>query len=100
MFDNVQPVSISSRASSEIKKIMESKNIPKDYGLRLGIKGGGCAGVSLVIGFDKKKDSDLTYLVDEIPVFVDKKHTMYLIGKEVDFYEGADAKGFMFTDKE
>jgi len=31
-------------------------------------------------------------------VLVDKKHTMYLIGKQVDFYEGADAKGFMFVE--
>ena len=99
MFDNVQPVSISSRAATEIKKIMETKNIPADYGLRLGIRGGGCAGVSLVIGFDKKKDSDLSYHVDNIPVYVDKKHTMYLIGKEVDFYDGEDARGFTFNDK-
>jgi iron-sulfur cluster assembly protein len=97
MFDNVQPVTISSRAASEIKKIMATKNIPRDYGLRVGVKGGGC-GVSLIIGFDRKKDSDMTYSISDIPVYVDKKHTMYLIGKEVDFYEGADARGFVFTD--
>ena len=98
MFDNVQPVTISSRASIEIKKIMETKNIPQDYGLRVGVKGGGCGGVSLMIGFDRKKESDMAYLIAGIPVYVDKKHTMYLIGKEVDFYEGADARGFVFTD--
>jgi iron-sulfur cluster assembly protein len=96
MFDNVQPVSISTRAASEIKKIMETKNIPRDYGLRLGVKGGGCAGVSLMLGFDRKKDSDLAYEVDGIPVYVDKKHTMYLIGKEVDFFEGEEVRGFLF----
>lgn len=98
MFDNVQPVSISNRAASEIRKIMETKNIPSDYGLRLGVKGGGCAGVSMMIGFDRKKDSDLAYEVDGIPVYVDKKHTMYLIGKEVDFFEGDEARGFLFVD--
>lgn len=101
MFDNVQPVTITSRAAIEIRKIMETKNIPEGYGLRVGVKGGGgCGGMSLMIGFDKKKDTDLSYQVDNIPVYVDKKHTMYLIGKEVDFYEGADARGFMFTDPE
>lgn len=99
MFDNVQPVSISSRAAIEIKKIMETKNIPKDYGLRLGVKGGGCSGVSLMLGFDRKKESDLFYTVDEIPVYVDKKHTMYLIGKEVDFVETEEARGFTFSDR-
>ena len=98
MFDNVQPVTISSRAASEIRKIMETKNIPKDYGLRVGIKGGGCGGVSLIIGFDRKKDSDLSYTIADIPVFVDKKHTMYLIGKEVDFHDSEDARGFLFRD--
>jgi iron-sulfur cluster assembly protein len=97
MFDNLVPVSISSRAATEIRKIMETKNIPEGYGLRVGVKGAGC-GVSLIIGFDKKRDSDLAYSIADIPVYIDKKHTMYLIGKEVDFYEGADNRGFMFTD--
>ena len=96
MFETIHPVTISARAAAEIKKIMETKNIPQDYGLRVGVKGGGC-GVAMMIGFDRKKSSDLSYVIEGIPVFVDKKHTMYLIGKEVDFYEGGDAKGFMFT---
>jgi len=99
MFDNVQPVTISSRAATEIKKIMETKNIPQDYGLRVGVKGGGC-GVSLIIGFDRKKDSDMAYLISNIPVYIDKKHTMYVIGKEVDFYDGEDTRGFLFTNPE
>ena len=99
MFEKIQPVTISSRAAEEIRKIMQTKNIPPDYGLRVGIKGGGgCGGVALLIGFDKKKDSDLDYTIQDIPVYVDKKHTMYIIGKEVDFYESADARGFMFVD--
>jgi iron-sulfur cluster assembly protein len=98
MFENVKPIGLTARAAEEVKKIMQTKGIPVEYGLRLGIKGGGCGGVALIIGFDKQKISDLSYLVEGIQVYVDKKHTMYLIGKEVDFYEGADAKGFMFKD--
>lgn len=98
MFDNLQLVTISTKASAEIRKIMETKNIPADYGLRVGVRGGGC-GVSLIIGFDRRKESDLVYDIEGIPVFIDKKHTMYLIGKQVDFYEGADARGFVFVDR-
>jgi iron-sulfur cluster assembly protein len=97
MFESLHPVTISVRASEEIRKIMETKNIPSDYGLRLCVKGGGC-GVSLLIGFDKKKESDLTYEINGIPVYVDKKHTMYIIGKEVDYYDGEAGRGFMFVD--
>src|SRR6187431_228133 len=98
MFSTVQPVTISEKAAAEIRKIMQTKNIPEDYSLRVGIRGGGCGGVSLLIGFDKKKATDLAYSIEGISVLVDKKHTMYIIGKEVDFYEGADARGFMFID--
>jgi iron-sulfur cluster assembly protein len=98
MFENVKPIGLTTRAAEEVKKIMDTKNIPSGYGLRLGIKGGGCGGVALMIGFDKQKTTDLAYSVEGIAVYVDKKHTMYLIGKEVDFYEGADAKGFMFKE--
>jgi iron-sulfur cluster assembly protein len=98
MFDKIKPIGISARAAEEVKKIMQSKNIPAGYGLRLGIKGGGCGGVSLIIGFDKQKPTDLAYELEGIQVYVEKKHTMYLIGKEVDFYEGADARGFMFAE--
>lgn len=99
MFKDIRPVTLTPKAAIEVRKIMETKNIPADYGLRVGVKGGGCGGVSLIIGFDKKKESDHAYTIGDIPIFVDKRHTMYLIGKEVDFYEGADAKGFMFTDQ-
>jgi len=96
MFENIQPVTISARAALEIKKIMQTKGIPADYGLRVGVKGGGC-GVALLIGFDHKKPSDMAYLINDIHVYIDKKHTMYVIGKEVDFYEGDAGRGFTFV---
>jgi iron-sulfur cluster assembly protein len=97
MFDNIQPVTLSPRAVEEIRRIMQTKNIPEGYGLRVGVRGGGC-GVSLLIGFDKQKETDRVYTIGDIPVYMDKRHTMYLIGKEVDFYEGDDARGFVFVD--
>ncbi len=93
------PVEISEKAIVEIKNIMANKSIPADYGLRIGVSGGGgCGGMKFILGFDKRKDGDLEYTVDEIPVYVEKKHTMYLMGMQVDFYEGADARGFTFVN--
>ena len=97
MFDTIQPVSISNRAAEEVRKIMTTKNIPEGYGLRVGVRGGGC-GVNLIIGFDKQKDGDHSYIVDGITVLVDKKHMLYVMGKKIDFIENAEARGFMFTD--
>jgi iron-sulfur cluster assembly protein len=96
MFDNMQPVTISGRAAEEIRKIMETKNIPSDYGLRVGIRGGGCGGASMIIGFDKKKSTDLEYRIDDITVYVEKGHTLYVIGKQVDFVENEEGRGFVF----
>lgn len=97
MFDQLQPVKLSDRAAEEVKKIMQTKNIPQGYGLRIGVRGGhGCGGAQLIIGFDKKHDSDLAYTVSDIPVYVDKKHTMYVIGKQVDWVENETERGFMF----
>jgi iron-sulfur cluster assembly protein len=97
MIATEQPVSISPQAAEEIKKIMAIKNIPAGHGLRVGVRGGGC-GVQLILGFDKPKDSDLVYEVVGISVMMDKKHMIYLIGKQVDFFEGEDARGFHFVD--
>lgn len=95
----IRPVTLSIRAAEEVRKIMASKNIPADYGLRVGIRGGsGCGGAQLILGFDKPHPSDTTYTEQGIPVLVDKKHTLYVIGKQVDFYDGADARGFTFND--
>jgi len=97
MFDQLQPVKLSDRAAEEVRKIMLTKNIPVGYGLRIGVRGGhGCGGAQLIIGFDKQKDGDLTYTINNIPIYVDKKHTMYVIGKEVDWVENETERGFMF----
>lgn len=97
---NLQPVTLSDKAIEEVKQIMNKKNIPGDYHLRVGMRGGGCGGMSFMLGFDKPKEGDLTYEFKGIPVVVEKRHTMYLIGLEVDFYEGSDARGFTFVKPE
>lgn|SRR5690606_33327808 len=97
MTRKLEPVNISSRAAEEIKKIKETKNIPGDYGLRVGIRGGGC-GAKLVVGFDKQRENDIMYTVSGVKVLVDKHHTLYVVGKEIDFYDGEDARGFLFKE--
>ncbi|MBZ0245617.1 MAG: iron-sulfur cluster assembly accessory protein [Cyclobacteriaceae bacterium] len=98
MPNTIIPVTLTKKAAEEVRKIMKTKNIPDEYCLRIGIRGSGCRGAAMMIGFDKKKDSDLSYQIEDIEIVVDKKHTMYVIGKEVDFHEGAEARGFMFVD--
>ena len=94
----ITPVSITPEAIKEIKDILRDKGIPTNYGLRLGVKGGGC-GVSFKLGFDHEKEGDTTYVVDGIQVLIQKKETMFLIGKRVSFYDEADGRGFLFEEE-
>ncbi len=99
--DTVQstgPVSLTDRAAEEIRNIMSSKNIPDGYSLRVGAKGGGCSGMSYILGFDKKRDHDVEFEIDGIPVFMDKRHGLYLMGTIVDYQDGLDARGFTFEN--
>ena len=94
----INPVTISSQALQEIKKIIESKKIPEGYKLRIGIKGGvGCAGVNYVIGFDEPGEFDNEFEVEGVQVLIDKRHTMFLMGVGLDFYDGNDERGFKFS---
>jgi len=95
------PITLSDKAIKEVKNIMANKGIPADYGLRVGVKGGGgCGGATFILGFDKKKDGDTEFTIEGITVYLEKKQTMFLIGLEVDFLENADARGFTFVNPE
>lgn len=97
--DTQCPVVITPKALFEIRKIMRQKAISADmYGLRIGTKGGGCAGASFLLGFDTVKSADQTYHLEEILVLIEKKHLMYVLGLELDYEEGEES-GFVFTHK-
>ncbi|GAB3579847.1 HesB/IscA family protein [Hymenobacter daeguensis] len=92
------PISLTDRAVQEVKNIIIEKNVPDDYGLRIGVQGGGCSGMSYLLGFDKAKDADETYDLDGLKLIMDKKHAMYVLGMEVDFQDGLNARGFVFNN--
>ena len=94
----IQPVSITPAAAREVRNIMYSKNIPAGYALRIGVRGGkGCFGVDYYVGFDQPSEQDLEYNIEGIPVLVKKAEMLFLVGVEMDFYEGSDARGFHFN---
>lgn len=97
----IQPVSITPAAAREVRNIMDSKNIPEGYALRIGVRGGkGCFGVDYYVGFDQPSEQDLEYNIEGIPVLVKKAEMLFLVGVEMDFYEGSDARGFHFNKSE
>ena len=92
------PLKISTRAAEEIKKIMTTKEIPDGFSLRVGVKGGGCSGMSYILGFDKLREHDTTFEVEGITVYMDKRHGLYLMGTVIDYHDGLNARGFTFEN--
>ena len=93
-----QPIVLTEGAIIQLRKIMNEQDVPSDYGLRVGVKGGGCSGFSYVLGFDKKTDKDQEYEIDGIPVYIERAHGMYLLGMEVDWHDGLNNRGFVFNN--
>lgn len=90
------PCTFTENALKEIQKTIQTKNIPPEYGLRVGVKGGGCSGISYLIGFDTLKDSDDVFELEGVRVFIEKRHSMYLVNVSIDFEDGVNARGFVF----
>jgi iron-sulfur cluster assembly protein len=97
--NKILPLTLTPRAIAQVKAIMAHKlQSHQEYGLRIGIKGGGCSGASFLLGFDKAKTGDETYMHEDIPVIIEKKHMMYLLGMEVDYEESEEGAGFVFNN--
>jgi len=94
----VAPVTFTEGAVKELLKLKDQQEIGDDFGLRIGVEGGGCSGLNYILGFDQKKDGDSEFLVDGIKVFMNQAHGMYLAGMEIDFQSGLNARGFMFNN--
>ena len=92
------PVTLTESAKKEIKKLMSQQELSQEFGLRLGVEGGGCAGMNYVLGFDQMKDGDNEYAIDDIKIFMNKAHGLYLVGMEVDYQHGLNARGFVFNN--
>lgn len=92
------PVKITEGAINELKTLMYEKDIPQDHGLRIGVNGGGCSGLSYVLGFDAKKEGDEEFEVSGIRVFMNRAHGLYLLGMEIDYTNNLNNRGFVFNN--
>lgn len=92
------PVKLSANAVAEVKRLMSEPGFENGQHLRVGVKGGGCSGLSYVLGFDKMEADDTAYEIEGIPVVMKDAQGIYLMGMEVDFSDGLNARGFVFKN--
>ncbi|MBS1782963.1 MAG: iron-sulfur cluster assembly accessory protein [Bacteroidetes bacterium] len=92
------PITLTDSAITEVKRLMNASDFDHSQFLRVGVKGGGCSGLSYLLGFDKKEEDDQLYTFADIQVLVKKSHGIYLYGMQVDFEHGLNARGFTFKN--
>lgn len=91
-------IDITDKALDQINQIYKTEGKGPEFGLRLGVVGGGCSGLSYKIAFDAVKEKDNILQFGEIKVLVDIKSAIYLKGVVLDFQDGLNGKGFVFTN--
>lgn len=96
---NTSIIDITPKALEEIRRIFSSQMDDKKAGLRVGVVGGGCSGLSYKIDFDNKKEKDHVLAFDDgLEVYIDVKSAIYLKGVQLDYQDGLKGKGFVFQN--
>jgi len=92
------PVTLTAGAILEIRKLMAAEGFDTTQQLRIGVKGGGCSGMTYVLGFDQATANDSHFVIDGISCIMDKSHEMYVYGMQVDWQDGLNNRGFTFKN--
>ncbi len=92
-------ITLTEKAAIEVRRIKSENKIPDTHGLRLGVKGGGCSGLTYVLAFDEKStERDIVLEKNGVTVFIDQKSMFYLSGTTLDFSDGLNGRGFVFNN--
>jgi iron-sulfur cluster assembly accessory protein len=92
------PVTLTPGAIREIRKIMSKEDFDNSQSLRFGVKGGGCSGMTYILGFDKQGENDHRFEIDGIHCIMNRSHELYLQGMEIDWEDGLNNRGFTFRN--
>jgi iron-sulfur cluster assembly protein len=93
-------IKVSTTAKTKISQLMTEGgfNVSDDY-VRVGVKSGGCSGLSYELDFDNSKgESDKLFEDNNVKIIIDKKSFLYLIGTTLEYSGGLNGKGFIFNN--
>ncbi len=93
-------IKVSASAKNKVKVLMKEEGFDSnlDY-VRVGVKSGGCSGLSYNLNFDNKlTELDTVYEDNDVKIIVDKKSLLYLIGTTLEYSGGLNGKGFVFNN--
>ena len=93
-------IKVSPNAQEKVSQLMreEGFNPIQDF-VRVGVKSGGCSGLSYDLSFDNSKsDQDRLFEDNQVKILVDKKSLLYLLGTTLEYSGGLNGKGFVFNN--
>ena len=95
---NKQVITLSNRAAERVKEII-SNDETKSVGVRVGVKSGGCAGMSYIMEYTKEINPADEIIEDKgVKVFIDPSAVMYLLGTEMDYKQEQFSSTFVFKN--
>lgn len=95
------PIQLTEGALEEVRRLLEEEHpdgVPENSGLRIGVKGGGCSGLSYQLGFDAWSPTDQVFAYQGVHIIMEPGHTMYLAGMQIDWSDGLGNRGFTFNN--
>ncbi len=91
-------INLTEKAIAKIKDLMAQQHL-ETGGLRVAVVGGGCSGLSYKLDFDTQaRPHDKVQEADGVRVFIDPKSFLYLNGMTLDFSDGLNGRGFVFSN--
>jgi iron-sulfur cluster assembly protein len=92
------PITFTQSALIEVKNLMHADGFDATKHLRVGVKGGGCSGMTYVLDFDTIETADEVFEIDGISCIINKAHSIYLTGMTIDWQNGLNNRGFSFIN--
>ncbi|MBA22780.1 MAG: iron-sulfur cluster assembly accessory protein [Flavobacteriales bacterium] len=93
-------IKVSESAKVKVSVLMQEEGFDPEHDfVRVGVKSGGCSGLSYDLNFDKKQlDEDRLFEDNSVKIVVDKKSLFYLVGTTLEYSGGLNGKGFVFNN--
>ena len=92
-------VELSEEAARQVKELKRQQNLPDNAFLRMGVRGGGCSGMSYALEFDTELGpQDKEFEIDGVKVVIDRKSYLYLNGIRLDYVKQGLTSGFTFVN--
>ena len=97
--DGTLTINVTPSAAKKLRFFAQKEGLEDDFGVRVGVKGGGCSGLMYTLSIQQKAgENDKVVDNSGVKVFIDKKSYIFLAGTELDFSDGLNGKGFVFQN--